>query len=548
MPARLLIVVAACGLLAGCAALGNAKTASARRLAAADYRICPSLGPGCTAANVLDKPIGMNLATQKSRFRRAINIGPLVWRHWGAGTATGLGVAEIFHCKRYCKDTPGQLLPPQGTDSSYLVVIVAADPKPWHGKMVYTRVTASVPAIGWYEVYDKDLLPQRQPPAASAPHASTPGTCAQQFTAWNNGPASTIGRQFKPAFRQLAATLARAQPLIRNPRVPITPGIEREVRQLQAALARAGAIASKLIAYPMPHCADPAEYWQNFLSKLMAAAANTPASPWAFILSTEALESAARTLSDLQTELQQTAGIPASIPALGLGNTLHAATPTPSPTPKLASAASDELVFARAMAASVKAVPDRVVAGSLMLTYIRFEHAYDAAWAAAGQPNAVARVARIAGGFKLCQPATSNIVAGCVRFTRFTLNQAGQVTGLSVDGEPINGRLASGPAASSGGLRISGVVAYRLTGGKAVAVAFKLTDTGFRPENVIPAVFASLNGASEDTRGREPLPNFLAPGDVLYAAALFDVTQVTGTFCLQSIGAGQLPCTRLSKI
>jgi hypothetical protein len=29
--------------------------------------------------------------------------------------------------------------------------------------MVYTRVTASVPAIGWYEVYDKELLPLSLP-------------------------------------------------------------------------------------------------------------------------------------------------------------------------------------------------------------------------------------------------------------------------------------------------------------------------------------------------------------------------------------------------
>jgi hypothetical protein len=75
MGVRILVILVACGLLGGCAALGNAKTASAQRLPAADYRICPSLGPGCTATNVLDKPIGMNLATQRSRFRQAINIG-----------------------------------------------------------------------------------------------------------------------------------------------------------------------------------------------------------------------------------------------------------------------------------------------------------------------------------------------------------------------------------------------------------------------------------------------------------------------------------------
>jgi hypothetical protein len=169
MGVRILMILVACGLLAGCAALGNAKPATAQPLPAADYRICPSLGPECEAANVLSKPIGMNLATQKSRFRQELNIGPLFWRNWGAAIATGLGAATIFHCKQYCTYTPGQVLPPQGTFSSDLTLIIAADPKPWHGKMVYTRVTASVPAIGWYEVYDKDLLPPAQPvPLASS--------------------------------------------------------------------------------------------------------------------------------------------------------------------------------------------------------------------------------------------------------------------------------------------------------------------------------------------------------------------------------------------
>jgi len=168
MGVRILIILVACGLLGGCAAPGNAKPASAQRLPAADYRICPSLGPECEAANVLYKPIGMNLATQKSRFRQELNIGPLLWRYWGAAIATGFGVATIFHCRQYCKYAPGQVLPPQGTFSSDLTLIVAADPKPWHGKMVYTRVTASVPAIGWYEVYDKDLLPVSQPVLASS--------------------------------------------------------------------------------------------------------------------------------------------------------------------------------------------------------------------------------------------------------------------------------------------------------------------------------------------------------------------------------------------
>jgi hypothetical protein len=47
------------------------------------------------------------------------------------------------------------------------------------------------------------------------------------------------------------------------------------------------------------------------------------------------------------------------------------ATPAARPTLIQASAASNERLFARAMAASIKAVPTRTVAGSLMLTYIR---------------------------------------------------------------------------------------------------------------------------------------------------------------------------------
>ena len=127
----------------------------------------------CTASNMLYKRVGLNLFTQKSGFRQAINIGPLVWHAWGAATARGLAVASIFHCKRYCKDANGQLLPPQGSYSSDLTVIVAADPKPWQRKMAYTRITASVPAIGWYEVRNKGMLPQPQIVIADI-HMKTP--------------------------------------------------------------------------------------------------------------------------------------------------------------------------------------------------------------------------------------------------------------------------------------------------------------------------------------------------------------------------------------
>jgi hypothetical protein len=108
-------------------------------------------------------------------------------------------------------------------------------------------------------------------------------------------------------------------------------------------------------------------------------------------------------------------------------------------------------------------------------------------------------VTPIAGGYKLCPPDTGN-GSGCVSVTQFTTNQAGQVTGVSVNGEPVAGRIATAPAATSDGLTISGVVAYRLTGTPdKVAVAFKLTGNGYRPVNTSPALLASLSGASDDT-------------------------------------------------
>lgn len=103
---------------------------------------------------------------------------------------------------------------------------------------------------------------------------------------------------------------------------------------------------------------------------------------------------------------------------------------------------------------------------------------------------------------------------------------------MSVAGQPVAGRIATAPAATSDGLTISGVVAYRLSDAQnavAVAVAVKLTDTSYRPVNTSPALLASLSGASVDPNN-DDLPATLAPGDSLFAAAVFDVTQITGLF------------------
>lgn len=201
------------------------------------------------------------------------------------------------------------------------------------------------------------------------------------------------------------------------------------------------------------------------------------------------------------------------------------------------------------LAASIADIPAKSVAGKLMRAYARFENAYTAALGAVGSPATSEKVSQVAGGFKLCWPAGSGYGAGCETFAQFTTNQAGQVTGMSVDGQPVAGRIATAPGATSGGLTISHVVAYKITGENVVVVAFRLIDSSYRPKNTSPSLLASLNGAS-DVASQDALPTYLAPGDNLYAAAGFDIVQSTGLFCLQpNDGFGEhLPCTTLSKV
>jgi hypothetical protein len=82
-----------------------------------------------------------------------------------------------------------------------------------------------------------------------------------------------------------------------------------------------------------------------------------------------------------------------------------------------------------------------------------------------------------------------------------------------------------------------------------VLAGVTLTDTGYKPVNTNPALLASVGGASGET-GQSALPGELAPGDVVYAAALFAVTSPAGLFCLEpSNGLGEhLPCTTLSAV
>jgi hypothetical protein len=221
----------------------------------------------------------------------------------------------------------------------------------------------------------------------------------------------------------------------------------------------------------------------------------------------------------------------------------HSLRPKASPA-ATTNAAANEQAFASAMAQPIVSVPAATVAGPVMRAYIRFEGAYSAAWGAAGSPFAAASMARTAGGgYRLCAGGS------CDTLTAFAANAAGRITGFAVNGQPVAGRVAAAPDATSGGLTITDVTAYRLTHQQVVAVAFKLTDTSYTPVNTSPALLASLGGASNET-GQDALPAELAPGDAVYAAALFGVSSPTGLFCLEpNDGLGEhLPCTTLTEV
>ena len=88
------------------------------------------------------------------------------------------------------------------------------------------------------------------------------------------------------------------------------------------------------------------------------------------------------------------------------------------------------------------------------------------------------------------------------------------------------------------GLKVSGVVAYvSLQGGSKVYVTFKVQDVSYKPINSSPACLATFStpaGTQSADDFNSALPATLAPGETVYGLAIFNTTQVTGTFTLHS--------------
>lgn len=232
---------------------------------------------------------------------------------------------------------------------------------------------------------------------------------------------------------------------------------------------------------------------------------------------------------------QPTAAKPAVTVTVTTGaQSSHSGPPGNSPPPSNSQATANERKFADAMAESSITVPTQVVAGSMMRAYIRFEHEFTAADAATGQPYPASTVSSIPGGYQLCASDGS----GCDDFTAFTTNTAGRITGFSVNGQPVAGRIATGARSSIHGLVVSDVIAYRLTGSQnLVAVTFRVHDISYRPVNNDPAALATFDtptGHLSEDDSVSALPSSLSPGETVDGYAAFDTTQITGKFELRS--------------
>jgi hypothetical protein len=87
--------------------------------------------------------------------------------------------------------------------------------------------------------------------AAGAYELTRPGqTCAQQYQAWNHGPAGALMGREADAMASASSALSAG-----------TGSASALLQQVQASV-------RKVEAYPIPACADPAGYWRQSLDEM----------------------------------------------------------------------------------------------------------------------------------------------------------------------------------------------------------------------------------------------------------------------------------------
>jgi hypothetical protein len=87
--------------------------------------------------------------------------------------------------------------------------------------------------------------------------ASSPPSCHAQYETWKHGPALAVAKRFESAMKKVAAA-----------------GNAEDIAELGSTLKTAGRSASALATMPPPHCADPAGYYRQMLTRVTAAGDN----------------------------------------------------------------------------------------------------------------------------------------------------------------------------------------------------------------------------------------------------------------------------------
>ena len=163
-------------------------------------------------------------------------------------------------------------------------------PNRHRGLMAAAGITVGVivlAALGFYVTRGRGV---GRPAAAAATTAS----CRQQYQAWKYGPA-------RPDGKKLAAALNGVQ----------SAGTSDDITLMRAGLKRAGRIAHRLQAYPMPHCADPAGYWAQTVADIRASGDNAGAATglMGLIAAEVPLKKVPALEHKLQAEVKSTAGV-----------------------------------------------------------------------------------------------------------------------------------------------------------------------------------------------------------------------------------------------
>jgi hypothetical protein len=150
------IALAACWLVAGCGAVATISNGPLP----IRHVVCTSTAGICSESTMRTEPRVMYLSADGSLY--AVSI---TWAHWGTATATGKGTAEANDCRPNCAE---------GTFHGHPATITVSDPKGWHRMLAYTRVSVSVPAIGYSYAFTSGLIPSAVPSITPLPSQLSP--------------------------------------------------------------------------------------------------------------------------------------------------------------------------------------------------------------------------------------------------------------------------------------------------------------------------------------------------------------------------------------